>query len=129
MSDGSIASEAYREIVIPLRARRLPSRKQQFCWAPPARDTEGFPNESPWECFSEKRRHCDVTDGYRPFSPHFNLSIEFPLKAIVRGFPWRNRPSGVAKLELRAMGIRYLFICFYVWQQKYFSGDYKKKGG
>jgi dolichol-phosphate mannosyltransferase len=28
------------------------------------------------------------------------------------------------------MGSRYLFICFYVWLEKYFTGgDYKKKGG
>jgi dolichol-phosphate mannosyltransferase len=80
----------------------------------------------------------EVIDGCRPFlSPHFNLTIELPLKAIVRGFTWtvipitwRNRRSGVAKLKLREMGSRYLFICFYVWLEKYFSrGDYKKKGG
>jgi dolichol-phosphate mannosyltransferase len=80
----------------------------------------------------------EVIDGCRPFlSPHFNLTIELPLKAIVRGFTWtvipitwRNRRSGVAKLKLREMGSRYLFICFYVWLEKYFTGgDYKKKGG
>ncbi len=80
----------------------------------------------------------EVIDGCRPFlSPHFNLTIELPLKAIVRGFTWtvipitwRNRRSGVAKLKLREMGSRYLFICFYVWLEKYFSrGDYKKRGG
>ena len=77
----------------------------------------------------------EVIDGCRPFlSPHFNLTIELPLKAIVRGFTWtvipitwRNRRSGVAKLKLREMGSRYLFICFYVWLEKYFSGgDYKR---
>ena len=79
----------------------------------------------------------EVIDGCRPFlSPHFNLTIELPLKAIVRGFTWtvipitwRNRRSGVAKLKLREMGSRYLFICLYIWLEKYFSrGDYKKKG-
>jgi dolichol-phosphate mannosyltransferase len=78
----------------------------------------------------------EVIDGCRPFlSPHFNLTIELPLKAIVRGFTWtvipitwRNRRAGLSKLELREMGSRYLFICFYVWIEKYFSrGDYKKK--
>ncbi len=80
----------------------------------------------------------EVIDGCRPFlSPHFNLTVELPLKAIVRGFSWtvipitwRNRRTGIAKLKLREMGSRYLFICFYVWLEKYFSGgDYKKKGG
>jgi dolichol-phosphate mannosyltransferase len=76
-----------------------------------------------------------VIDGCRPYlSPHFNLTIEIPLKAIVRGYSWkvvpitwRNRRSGDAKLKLKEMGSRYLFICLYVWLEKYFSrGDYKR---
>ena len=78
----------------------------------------------------------EVIDGCRPLiSPHFNLTVELPLKAIVRGFSWtvipitwRNRRTGEAKLKLREMGSRYLFICLYVWLEKYFScGDYRKK--
>jgi dolichol-phosphate mannosyltransferase len=76
-----------------------------------------------------------VIDGCRPFlSPHFNLTIEIPLKAIVRGYTWkvvpitwRNRRSGAPKLKIKEMGSRYLFICLYVWLEKYFSrGDYKR---
>jgi dolichol-phosphate mannosyltransferase len=76
-----------------------------------------------------------VIDGCRPFlSPHFNLTIEIPLKAIVRGYTWtvvpitwRNRRTGTAKLKLREMGSRYFFIMMYVWLEKYFSrGDYKR---
>ncbi|MGB7436233.1 MAG: glycosyltransferase family 2 protein [Candidatus Acidiferrum sp.] len=76
-----------------------------------------------------------VIDGCRPFlSPHFNLTVEIPLKAIVRGYTWkvvpitwRNRRSGTPKLLLKEMGSRYLFICLYVWLEKYFSrGDYKR---
>jgi dolichol-phosphate mannosyltransferase len=75
-----------------------------------------------------------VIDGCRPIlSPHFNLTVELPLKAVVRGYSWtvipitwRNRRSGVAKLKLREMGSRYFFICAYVWLEKYFSrGDYR----
>ena len=78
----------------------------------------------------------EVIEGCRPFlSPHFNLTVELPLKAIVRGYTWtsipitwRNRRSGEAKLKIKEMGSRYLFICLYVWLEKYFSrGDYKKK--
>jgi len=78
----------------------------------------------------------DVIDGCQPIiAPHFNLTIELPLKAIVRGYSWkmipvtwRNRQSGVAKLKIREMGSRYLFICLYVWLEKYFSrGDYRRK--
>jgi len=76
-----------------------------------------------------------VIDGCRPFlSPHFNLTVEIPLKAIVRGYTWtitpiswRNRKHGVAKLKMKEMGSRYFFICMYVWLEKYFSrGDYRK---
>ena len=77
-----------------------------------------------------------VIDGCRPLiSPHFNLTVEMPLKAIVRGYTWtvipttwRNRRSGEAKLKIKEMGSRYLFICLYVWLEKYFSrGDYRKE--
>ena len=77
-----------------------------------------------------------VITGCRPFiSPHFNLTVEIPLKAIIRGYTWkvvpiswRNRTKGVAKLKLREMGSRYFFIIAYVWLEKYFSrGDYLKK--
>ncbi|HMD48168.1 MAG TPA: glycosyltransferase family 2 protein [Bryobacteraceae bacterium] len=74
-------------------------------------------------------------DGCRPLiSPHFNLTVELPLKTIVRGYSWtvipitwRNRRSGKPKLKLKEMGSRYLFVCLYVWLEKYFSlGDYRK---
>jgi dolichol-phosphate mannosyltransferase len=79
-----------------------------------------------------------VIDGCRPIiSPHFNILVEIPLKAIVRGYSWtvmpitwRNRKTGVTKLKIREMGSRYLFICMYVWLEKYFSrGDYIKQPG
>src|SRR5919108_1166298 len=74
-------------------------------------------------------------DGCRPLiAPHFNLLVELPLKSIVRGFSWtvmpitwRNRRTGISKLKIKEMGSRYLFICAYVWLEKYFSrGDYRK---
>ena len=77
----------------------------------------------------------EVIDGCRPLiSPHFNLTVELPLKAIVRGFSWtvipitwRNRRTGKPKLQIQEMGSRYLFICLYLWLEKYFSrGDYRK---
>jgi dolichol-phosphate mannosyltransferase len=77
----------------------------------------------------------EVIDGCRPLiSPHFNITVEIPLKAIVRGFSWttlpitwRNRRTGKSKLKIKEMGSRYLFICLYVWLEKYFSrGDYRR---
>ncbi len=75
-----------------------------------------------------------VIEGCKPIlSPHFNLTVELPLKTIVRGYSWtvvpiswRNRKHGVSKLKIEEMGSRYLFICLYVWLEKHFSrGDYK----
>jgi dolichol-phosphate mannosyltransferase len=77
-----------------------------------------------------------VIEGCRPFlSPHFNLTVELPLKTIVRGYSWtiipitwRNRRVGKSKLKIKEMGSRYLFIAFYCWLEKYFSrGDYLAK--
>ena len=78
----------------------------------------------------------EVIDGCRPLiSPHFNLTVEIPLKAIVRGYSWttvpirwNNRTTGVPKLKIKEMGSRYFFICAYVWLEKYFSkGDYRRR--
>ncbi len=78
----------------------------------------------------------EVVDGCRPLiSHHFNMTVELPLKAIVRGFTWkvipitwRNRRTGIAKLKIKEMGSRYLFICLYIWLEKYLSkGDYKRR--
>ncbi len=77
-----------------------------------------------------------VIEGCRPYlAPHFNLTVEIPLKAIARGYTWtvtpiswQNRKHGIAKLKIKEMGSRYFFICMYVWLEKYFSrGDYRKK--
>ena len=74
--------------------------------------------------------------GLQPLlSPHFNLTLELPLKAIVRGYSykvvpnsWTNRQFGVSNLKIREMGSRYLFILFYCFIEKFFSrGDFKKK--
>ena len=77
----------------------------------------------------------EVVEGCRPLlSPHFNLTVELPLKAIIRGYTWtvvpiswQNRKSGTAKFRIREMGSRYVFIILYAWLEKYFSrGDYHR---
>lgn len=79
----------------------------------------------------------EVIDGIQPLlSKHFNLTVEMPLKAIVRGYSfetlpisWRNRKSGTSKLKIREMGSRYLFIVLYVLLEKLLSrGDYRRPG-
>jgi len=82
--------------------------------------------------FKIYRRH--VIAGIQPIlSSHFNLTVELPLKAIVRGYTyavlpnsWHNRKKGVSKFKIKEMGSRYLFIIFYCFIEKLFSrGDYK----
>lgn len=76
-----------------------------------------------------------VIDGIQPLISHqFNLTVEMPLKAIVRGYTyavvpitWTNRRTGLSKLKIREMGSRYLFIVLYVWLEKFLSkGDYRR---
>lgn len=78
----------------------------------------------------------ETITGLKPFlSPHFNLTLELPLKAIVRGYTyavipnsWTNRKTGVSKLKIREMGSRYFFILLYCMIERFFSkGDFKKK--
>lgn len=77
----------------------------------------------------------EVVEGMAPLiSPHFNLTVEMPLKAIIRGYSfaiipitWTNRQTGVSKLKLKEMGSRYLFIVLYLWLEKHLSrGDYRR---
>ena len=78
----------------------------------------------------------ETIEGIKPFlSPHFNLTLELPLKAIVRGYSyavvpnsWTNRKYGESKLKIKEMGSRYFFIMMYCLIEKYFSrGDFNKK--
>ena len=73
--------------------------------------------------------------GMQPLiAPHFNLTVEMPLKALVRGYSyavvpitWTNRATGVSKLKIKEMGSRYLFIVLYLWLEKHLArGDYHR---
>tara|TARA_B100000586_G_C20055311_1_gene403850 strand:+ start:121 stop:771 length:651 start_codon:yes stop_codon:yes gene_type:complete len=75
-------------------------------------------------------------EGLKPFlSSHFNLTVELPLKIIVRGYSyailpnrWTNRKNGVSKLKIKEIGSRYWFIIFYCLIEKWLSaGDFRKK--
>ena len=66
---------------------------------------------------------------------HFNLTVELPLKAIVRGYSygivptsWFNRTEGVSKFKVKEMGSRYIFIVLYCYLEKYLTReDYRKR--
>jgi dolichol-phosphate mannosyltransferase len=76
----------------------------------------------------------EVIETIQPLlSKHFNLTVELPLKAIVRGHSyavvpvsWTQRHTGASKLHVQEMGSRYLFIVLYVLLERHLSrGDYR----
>ena len=84
-----------------------------------------------FKCYSRQ-----TISGIKPvLSRHFNVTVELPLKAIVRGYSysvvstnWYNRRTGKSNLKLKEMGSRYFFIIMYVWMEKLLCGrDYRKK--
>jgi dolichol-phosphate mannosyltransferase len=77
----------------------------------------------------------EAIDTCRPlFSNHFNLTVELPLKAVVRGhsykvvpISWTNRKAGLSKLRLQEMGSRYLFVVLYAFLERHLAkGDYHR---
>lgn len=95
-----------------------------------------------------RHRYDDTTNAFKAYrreviencqplvSNHFNLTVELPLKAIVRGHSyavvpvkWTNRTAGASKLDLKEMGSRYLFITLMVLLEHHLSrGDYRRPG-
>ena len=87
-------------------------------------------------------RYNDVTNAFKLYrrsviagvqpllAHHFNLTVELPLKAIVRGYSyavvpnsWLNRTAGVSKFRIREMGSRYLFIILYCYLERLLTRD------
>lgn len=84
-----------------------------------------------FKCYSRQ-----TINGIKPvLSRHFNITVELPLKAIVRKYKykvvptnWYNRRIGKSNLKLKEMGSRYFFIMMYVLMEKFLCGqDYHKK--
>ncbi len=80
----------------------------------------------------------EVIDAVQPLvSPHFNLTVEIPLKAVIRGYSyaimpisWRDRTAGESGLKLKEMGSRYLFIVLMAFAEHHLSrGDYRRGEG
>ncbi|MDP2943557.1 MAG: glycosyltransferase family 2 protein [Candidatus Omnitrophota bacterium] len=73
----------------------------------------------------------EVINAVQPLqSLYFNITVEIPLKAIVRGFSyvqvpinWYGRKSGVSKLGIKEMGRKYMFTVLYVWLEKILLTD------
>lgn len=68
-------------------------------------------------------------------SQHFNLCVEIPLKAILRGCryevlpnSWTNRRTGISKLKIKEMGSRYLYTILNCYLEKTLvQRDYVKR--
>ena len=79
-------------------------------------------------------RYNDTTNAFKLYGRHviaglqpllaygFNLTVELPLKAMVRGYSfkvlpnnWYNRKEGVSKFKIDEVSSGYLFIIFYCW--------------
>ena len=76
-----------------------------------------------------------VIRGCEPLiAPHFNLTVEIPLKAFVRGYTfkvlpisWRNRKTGVSSFHLEEQGSRYLYSVLSIWFEHLLTyDDYKR---
>ena len=73
----------------------------------------------------------EVIDAIKPIeSLYFNITVELPLKALIRGYKiaiipisWYGRESGVSKLKIRDMGRRYLYVVLYLWLQRVLIND------
>ena len=82
-------------------------------------------------------KNNDITNAFKAYrvkviksvmpllSNHFNITVEIPLKAVVRGFSyttipvnWYGRKSGVSKHKLKELQRKYLFSVLYVWLEK-----------
>ena len=121
INGGSVTSYPLPKLVL----NRLANKFIQFIFGIRLNDTTN--------AFKAYRR--EVVEGCQPLlSPHFNLTVELPLKAIIRGYSWtvipirwKNRKHGSSKFRIREMGSRYIFIILYAWLEKYFSrGDYHR---
>jgi dolichol-phosphate mannosyltransferase len=117
--------KTYDYPVVKLIINRLANMIVQLCFGIRYNDTTNA-----FKLYSRQ-----TIQGLKPFlSPHFNLTLELPLKAIVRGYSyavvpntWTNRKSGKSKLRIREMGSRYFFILLYCLIERFFSrGDFKK---
>ncbi|MCG8430210.1 MAG: glycosyltransferase family 2 protein [Candidatus Omnitrophica bacterium] len=82
-------------------------------------------------------RYNDISNAFKAYrtgvirsveplvSRYFNITVEIPLKAIIRGYSycvvpisWNGRNSGVSKYHIRELSRKYFFSILYVWLEK-----------
>jgi dolichol-phosphate mannosyltransferase len=77
----------------------------------------------------------EVIENIKPLvSNYFNITVEIPLKAIVRNYKyvvipinWYGRTSGVSKFKLKELQRKYFFSILYVWLEKILLKDEIRK--
>ncbi len=73
-----------------------------------------------------KAYRVEVIKAIQPLvSQYFNITVEIPLKAIVRGYSfavipinWNGRSSGVSKHNISELSKKYFFSILFVWLEK-----------
>jgi dolichol-phosphate mannosyltransferase len=73
-----------------------------------------------------KAYRIEVIKSVQPLvSQYFNITVEIPLKAIVRGFSyavvpikWNGRESGVSKYRIGELSKKYFFSILFAWLEK-----------
>jgi len=73
-----------------------------------------------------KAYRTEVIRAVQPLvSQYFNITVEIPLKAIVRGYSfavipinWNGRESGVSKYKIGELSKKYFFSILFVWLEK-----------
>lgn len=87
-------------------------------------------------------RYNDVSNAFKMYrtevvrsimplvSQYFNITVEIPLKALVRGYTysvipitWNGRKSGVSKYRIKELSRKYFFSILYVWLEKMLLGE------
>lgn len=71
----------------------------------------------------------ETIEGIKPFlSEHFNLTLELPLKSIIRGYSytvipnsWNGRKTGTSSFRIKELGSSYFFILRKCFSEKYFN--------
>ena len=87
-------------------------------------------------------RYNDMTNAFKAYkreviktimpirAQYFNITVEIPLKALVRKFKycvvpiqWYGRKSGVSKLKIQELGRKYLFTVLSIWLERLLLRD------
>src|SRR5665811_24442 len=93
------------------------SENRQISPRPPfglPRGDGGCPNLASILPEGRKTANIQASSGViRGIPDHFNLTVELPLKALIRGYnfamvpiSWHNRKHGISKLRIQEMGSR-----------------------